>query len=579
MAKQHGETQSGIGWRMRRIAASLGIASMMATGLVAIAAPAPAEAVDASQFDPGYIISDSLFYDSGSMTRTQIQAFLEARGSVLKSHRDTVKSQPRRVSDATGNLRCEAFQGGSNITASTIIYRAQVACGISAKVILVTLQKEQGLINKSAASKSALDRAMGQACPDTAPCAEYALGFGNQVYLGTLQLKTYKASNFGLQPGVHHIKYNPVSSCGTLRVNVRNYATIALYNYTPYTPNKAALNSYPGMGNSCSSYGNRNFWFQYHAWFGSPTAVIPEGVSAKRLSGEGRVETAVKISQENFDATTTTVYVANGLNFPDALSAAPAAALQNAPLLLVEPKTLPSAVAAEIKRLKPEQIVVVGGAGVVSKSVYDKLAALAPSIRRDSGESRYDTGRAIVGNAFSTTGSTIAYIATGENYPDALSASVAAGAQAAPVVLVEGSKKSVDSATRDLLVSLGVTKVVIAGGTGVVSSSMAKALAKVPGVTEVKRVAGEGRLETSRQLNLDAFSSADSVYVASADSFPDALAGAAVAGASKSPLYLVSRTCINTPVVQDFIDFGVDKMVALGGSGVISSSVMRFKNC
>src|SRR5690554_7649928 len=115
MAKQHGETQSGIGWRMRRIAASLGIASMMATGLVAIAAPAPAEAADASQFDPGYIISDTLFYDGGAMTRAQIQSFLEARGSVLKSYRDNVDSRGRQVSDI-GNLKCEAFEGGSNIT-------------------------------------------------------------------------------------------------------------------------------------------------------------------------------------------------------------------------------------------------------------------------------------------------------------------------------------------------------------------------------------------------------------------------------------------------------------------------------
>src|SRR5690606_39735773 len=121
-----------------------------------------------------------------------------------------------------------AFTGGSNLLASAIIYRAQVACGISAKVILVTLQKEQGLINKSSPSTAALDRAMGYACPDTAPCAEYALGFGNQVYMGVLQLNTYKASRFGMQPGTNWIRWHPSASCGGSSVNVRNYATAAL---------------------------------------------------------------------------------------------------------------------------------------------------------------------------------------------------------------------------------------------------------------------------------------------------------------------------------------------------------------
>ncbi|MGJ8722328.1 MAG: FG-GAP repeat domain-containing protein [Salinibacterium amurskyense] len=241
--------------------------------------PPPASAISGSDFNPGNIISDALFYDGQAMTVGEIQAFLNSKigscsnGRCLNILTTSVSSRPREVSQTTGNLICDAFTGGS-LSAAEIIYRAQVACGISAKVILVTLQKEQGLISSRAPGEAALDRAMGMACPDTAPCAEYALGFANQVYLGTRQLKAYKAAAFAKQPGVHQIQYHPNASCGSSSVNIQNYATAALYNYTPYRPNAAALANLGTVGDSCSSYGNRNFWWYYAIWFGEDVAPV-----------------------------------------------------------------------------------------------------------------------------------------------------------------------------------------------------------------------------------------------------------------------------------------------------------------
>ncbi|MCU1419773.1 MAG: hypothetical protein JWR57_942 [Mycetocola sp.] len=265
-------------------------------------APKSAQAASASNFDPGLIISDALFYDSDAMSEAEIQAFLVEKGSALVSFRGGVGSRPRLVSDATGNVRCEPFEGGSNLAASTIIYRAQASCGISAKVILVTLQKEQGLILKSTASTAALDRAMGYACPDTAPCAPTTLGFGNQVYMGTLQLNTYKASKFSIQPGVRSIQYHPNTACGASSVNIRNYATAALYAYTPYQPNASALANLYGAGDSCGSYGNRNFFVFYSDWFGSPVgAVNPVGAVESVSVQPG----SVRLSGWAFDPDTT----------------------------------------------------------------------------------------------------------------------------------------------------------------------------------------------------------------------------------------------------------------------------------
>jgi hypothetical protein len=86
------------------------------------------------------------------------------------------------------------------------------------------------------------------------------------------QLKIYKAGRFGKQPGVNFIGYNPSASCGGTNLNIQNYATAALYNYTPYQPNAASLAAGWGLGDGCSSYGNRNFFNYYTSWFGSTAA-------------------------------------------------------------------------------------------------------------------------------------------------------------------------------------------------------------------------------------------------------------------------------------------------------------------
>ncbi|WP_191412333.1 hypothetical protein [Salinibacterium sp. ZJ70] len=271
--------------------------TLLSAVFVSADAPEPAEAVAAADFNPGVIISDTLFYDRTAMSESDIQAFLVAKGSALAGMTFSVGSRARSISADTGNVKCEAFEGGSSLLASTIIYRAQTSCGISAKVILVTLHKEQGLITARNPSQTALDRAMGYACPDTAPCAPTTLGFGNQVYAGTLQLNTYKASRFGRQPGVHQIQWHPNAACGSSAVYVQNYATAALYNYTPYQPNAAAMANMPGIGDSCSSYGNRNFWYFYQTWFGSTQSITePHVVVGPTISGASSVGSTLTLN-------------------------------------------------------------------------------------------------------------------------------------------------------------------------------------------------------------------------------------------------------------------------------------------
>ncbi|QRY41708.1 hypothetical protein JVX92_05510 [Microbacterium hominis] len=234
-----------------------------------------AVADDGQAFDPENIIDDALFYDGAAMTASEIQSFLDRKigtcenGKCLNVLTTGISPRTAVYSQTTGNLICGAIQGGT-MPVSELIYRVQAACGISAKVILVTLQKEQGLTTSSAPSDWNLKAAMGASCPDTSPCDPAYAGVGPQILKGTQQLKTYKAANFAKQPGVQYIGYSPNESCGGTMLNVRNYATAALYSYTPYQPNAASLAAGWGLGDGCSSYGNRNFFNYYSSWFGNP---------------------------------------------------------------------------------------------------------------------------------------------------------------------------------------------------------------------------------------------------------------------------------------------------------------------
>ncbi len=259
-------------------------------------------------FDAGNLIDDSVFYDGSAMTAAQIQSFLDRsvgncqNGRCLNVLQTSISSRPARVSQATGNVVCNAINGGT-MRVSELIYRVQTACGISARVILVTLEKEQSLVTSRAPSDWNLRAAMGAYCPDSAPCDPAFAGVGPQVVAGVTQLKMYRAGAFARQPGVHFIQYNPNEACGGSNVNVVNYATAALYNYTPYQPNAASLAAGYGQGDGCSAYGNRNFYNFFTDWFGTVrggagSGLVVAGQDVYLLSGTTRYHVWPSVVQE-----------------------------------------------------------------------------------------------------------------------------------------------------------------------------------------------------------------------------------------------------------------------------------------
>ncbi len=262
-------------------------ASLMAIfGLVAMPiAVAPAQAAPpGSAFDPGLIISDSVFFDFGSMSVADIQQFLDSRVVDCRSTDpaiDCLKSIKTEIPDVPASTLievgpCSAIPANPAASAAEVIYAVAVACGINPKVLITKLQKEQGLVTSTKPTSYMYRAAMGFGCPDSDPgiCGKVYVGLFNQLYRAAKQLRWYgnpEGSFTYWKPGrTVSMRYNPKSSCGTKSFELKNQATANLYYYTPYTPNQAALNNMYGSGDSCSAYGNRNFWRYYHDWFGSP---------------------------------------------------------------------------------------------------------------------------------------------------------------------------------------------------------------------------------------------------------------------------------------------------------------------
>lgn len=236
----------------------------------------PLKAADLSKFQAGRIIDDALFYTQGGMTEAQIQSFMNAKVPRCESGYTCLKDFKQTTWNKNADAMCKGYTGGKSESAARIIYKVSVSCNISAKVILVMLQKEQGLVTHVWPSDWRYDAALGQGCPDTEGCDPNFAGFFSQIYGAAWQLKRY-----GNPPGTSdyftwfnpgktwNIQWHPNAGCGTGRVAVQNKATSALYYYTPYQPNAAAIRAGYGEGDGCSAYGNRNFFQYYTDWFGS----------------------------------------------------------------------------------------------------------------------------------------------------------------------------------------------------------------------------------------------------------------------------------------------------------------------
>lgn len=283
-----------------------------------------------SGWNPGNIISDTVFTNKDAMNVSQIQQFLNSKVSSC----DTWGTQTSEYGGGTRRQWAEArgyyppytclkdyVDGGKS--SAQVIYDAAQEFAINPQVLIVLLQKEQGLVTDTWPVPIQYRSATGYGCPDTAPCDAQYYGLTNQVRWSARMFRAImNASPTWYTPylvGNNYIQYNPDTSCGGSNVVIQNRSTQALYNYTPYQPNQGALDA--GWGTAhCGAYGNRNFYLYFTNWFGSPQDNSPLVVSpvttSTNLAGTGQpiyVSYTVR-NPANYPIVVPSIGVSNRLN-------------------------------------------------------------------------------------------------------------------------------------------------------------------------------------------------------------------------------------------------------------------------
>ncbi|WP_135449361.1 cell wall-binding repeat-containing protein [Planococcus citreus] len=303
--------------------------------------------------------------------------------------------------------------------------------------------------------------------------------------------------------------------------------------------------------------------FEEHAQSFADEGVEPyeeRRINQVRLSGESRYDTAISVSKQGWDSADTVV-IARGDQYADALTAAPLADQEDAPVLLTRSGSLPSAVAEEIERLGATKAIVLGGSLAVSDDVADQLGDLGLEVDRVGGKTRYDTAVAIADEL--VTDATDAVVVSGMDFPDALSAGSYAAVNDKPILLTRPD--SVPAVIEAELEEYETTTVI--GGTLAVSEDVADSL---PNAT---RVSGANRYLTSLAVAEQLFENAVEGLAANGQNFPDALTGNVLAAAYDAPMLLVKQDSVNEAVETRAHYYGT--VFTTGGTLAVSPEVVK----
>jgi Tol biopolymer transport system component/putative cell wall-binding protein len=308
----------------------------------------------------------------------------------------------------------------------------------------------------------------------------------------------------------------------------------------------------------------------------------PGSIPVERIAGPTRVETAVEISRAVFAPDVDVALVATQDDFPDALSAGPAAGAMRGPVLLVGRDALPDATADELRRLRPRRIVLLGGHAAISPEVEDALrhltgAALARreeppdgGIVRYQGATRYETAAALAQAMLPEPGGTVV-LASGEVFPDALAGGVVAARAGGPVLLTR--QDALPASTAAELERRRPTEVVIVGGVAAVSAAVADEVAHRTGAP-VRRLSGADRYATAVAVaRSDLAGARNLVYVASGERFPDALTAVPAATIADAPILLTGSSTAPEVLLEYLRDHRPRRVRIVGGPSAVADDV------
>lgn len=314
--------------------------------------------------------------------------------------------------------------------------------------------------------------------------------------------------------------------------------------------------------------------WQPHPWT-PPTPPPPAAVpTVHRIGGDDRYDTARKVSQAQWTSGSAgAVVLARGDQAPDALAGVPLAAHVHGPLLLTDSNTLDLRTRDEIGRVlggpdSKKTVYILGGGAAVSPAIESGLRGAGYTVVRYGGASRFDTALKIA-KAFGPTPEVM--VATGRNFPDALTAGPLGAILDAPLVLSDDRALDPDTAA-----FVAAHQVIDEIGDQAVTAVHTLAVAD----KTLKPLAGDDRFATANAVAaavVRALGHApDGAGVANAYAFPDALTGGAFAANAHRPLLLTDPLTATPSMIGTLSDWSAALSVVdvFGGTRAVSQPVV-----
>lgn len=284
--------------------------------------------------------------------------------------------------------------------------------------------------------------------------------------------------------------------------------------------------------------------------------MIPAGVSSanvenvSRIAGKDRIGTSIEISKAMFNESDNVV-LASGFNFADALSAGQLAAALNAPLILSKDQ-LDTRTSDEISKLKPKNIYIVGGETALSSNIEESVKSVVNNINieRLKGNDRYETSVKVMEKTKEFVDAEYLLIASGKNFPDALSATSFMADHKALMVLSDGNSYP-KSDLQEIAIG-GVNQLPLNGFTG-------------------ERIAGNDRYQTALAIARRSFENNENAILANSKVFADSLSAVSVAKNYKAPIILTDNENL-TQSTKSYLE-NMNSVTIIGGEKSVSSNI------
>lgn len=284
--------------------------------------------------------------------------------------------------------------------------------------------------------------------------------------------------------------------------------------------------------------------------------MIPAGVSSAnvenvtRIAGKDRIATSIEISKEMFNESDNVV-LASGFNFADALSAGQLAAALNAPLILSNDQ-LDSRTSDEIAKLKPKNMYIVGGENALGSNIEESVKSVVNDINveRLKGNDRYETSVKVMEKTKQFVDAEYLLIASGKNFPDALSATSFMADHKALMVLSDGNYYP-KSDLQEIAIG-GVNQLPLNGFTG-------------------ERIAGNDRYQTALAIAKRSFENNENAILANSKVFADSLSAVSVAKNYKAPIILTDNENL-TQSTKSYLE-NMNSVTIIGGEKSVSSNI------